>query len=571
MRRALLLRGAPVALLVAAIGLALAAPGIATAAPAAGSAPPRTDAPAARAADAPPAAKPVDDRPLDARLYDQGLEAQRGGRRDEAARLMRKVYTDFPDSPWAAPALLKTAEMIYPVASWSQVGSATPQSIQQATELLTQLTQKYRAAREAAPALVRLGFLGLEPAAPKPDIDEACGRFTTAAQIYPDSDIADDAYFASGMCDLLRDRPARAADVLARLIQEHPDSPLAEEAMYRYGIALSLLDDPNEATLALQSLRTRRPDSPFAARALERMTLLHRMRILPAFLRNAPQPAPAAGGDPGAGGVDWARLYRPDPDYGAALQSADATQSIRGISDISIDAQGLAVVASPRTPGVFRLDARGKIQERIVHPGPDHVAAAEGLAVYISGRDQIAVNARNWSGTDLKGAEGRAPGDWGPIAVDGQGRVHMLDRRENAVLIYDRARKLVGAVRPPGGKDGRFVDLATGDDGEVYALDGRARLAIVIAQGRESRRIDLTRLGSEQPSALTVDALGDLYVLDENTGWVFVADPSGKRITVVRPAKEIAARLGDVSAIAVDDYGRLYLAGRKSGLVVRMQ
>jgi TolA-binding protein len=534
----------------------------------------RTDAPATRPAEtqptSQPAAKPLDDRPLDARLYDQGIEAQRGGRRDEAARLMRKVYTDFPDSPWAAPALLRTAEMIYPVTAWSQIGSATPQSIQQATDLLTQLTQKYRAAREAAPALVRLGFLGLEPAAPKPDLDEACGRFATAAQIYPDSDVADDAYFASGMCDLLRDRPARAADVLARLVQEHPDSPLAEEAMYRYGIALSLLDDPNEATLALQALRTRRPDSPFATRALERMTLLHRMRILPAFQRTAAAPAPADG-DTAPGAVDWTRLYRPDPEYGAALRSADATQSIRGISDISIDAQGLAVVASPRAPGVFRLDARGAIQERIVHPGPDHVAAAEGLAVYISGRDQIAVNARNWSGADLKGAEGRAPTDWGPIAVDGQGRVHMLDRRENAVLIYDRTRKLIGAVRPPAGKDGRFVDLATGDDGEVYALDGRARSASVISQGRESRRIDLTRLGAEQPSALTVDALGDLYVLDDGTGWVFVADPSGKRITVVRPPKEIAARLGDVSAIAVDDYGRLYLAGRKSGLVVRMQ
>ncbi|HYV86839.1 MAG TPA: tetratricopeptide repeat protein [Patescibacteria group bacterium] len=532
------------------------------------------EAPATRPAETPPVAppvtKPVDDRPLDARLYDQGLDAQRGGRRDEAARLMRKVYTDFPDSPWAPPALLKTAEMIYPVTAWSQVGSATPQSIQQATELLTLLTQKYRAAREAAPALVRLGFLGLEPAAPKSDLDEACGRFATAAQIYPDSDIAADAYFSSGMCDLLRDRPARAADVLARLIQEHPDSPLAEEAMYRYGIALSLLDDPNEATLALQALRTRRSDSQFAARALERMTLLHRMRILPAALRTA-TPAPPAGADPAAGAIDWTRLYRVDPDYGAALRSTDATQTIRGISDISIDAQGLAVVASPRAPGVFRLDARGKIQERIVHPGPDHVAAAEGLAVYISGRDQIAVNARNWSGPDLKGPEGRTPGDYGPIAIDGQGRVHMLDRRENAVLIYDRSRKLVGAVRPPAGKEGRFVDLATGDDGEVYALDGRARSASVITQGRESRRIDLSRLGSDQPSALTVDALGDLYILDDATGWVFVADATGRRITVVRPPKDLAARLGEVSAIAVDDYGRLYFAGRKSGLVVRMQ
>jgi hypothetical protein len=235
---------------------------------------------------------------------------------------MRKVYTDFPDSPWAAPALLRTAEMIYPVTTWSQIGSATPQSIQQATDLLTQLTQKYRAAREAAPALVRLGFLGLEPAAPKPDLDEACGRFATAAQIYPDSDIADDAYFASGMCDLLRDRPARAADVLARLIQEHPDSPLAEEAMYRYGIALSLLDDPNEATLALRALRagpTRHsPRAPGADGAL------HRMRILPAFQRTA-----AARADGRRHGARRCRLdpaLPSDPDYGAALRSADATQ-----------------------------------------------------------------------------------------------------------------------------------------------------------------------------------------------------------------------------------------------------
>src|SRR5262249_35833873 len=152
----------------------------------------------------------------------------------------------------------------------------------------------------------------------------------------------------------------------------------------------------------------------------------------------------------------------------------------------------------------------------------------------------------------LKGPEGRTPADYGPLAVDGQGRVHMLDRHENAVLIYDRSRKLVGAVRPPAGKDGRFVDVATGDDGEVYALDGRTKSASVITQGREGRRIDLSRLGSEQPSALAVDALGDLYVLDENTGWVFVADPSGRRITVVRPPKEIASRMGDVSAIAVD-------------------
>ena len=35
------------------------------------------------------------------------------------------------------------------------------------------------------------------------------------------------------------------------------------------------------------------------------------------------------------------------------------------------------------------------------------------------------------------------------IAVDAFGRVHLLDRRENAVLVYDRGRRLVAAARPP--------------------------------------------------------------------------------------------------------------------------
>jgi len=90
------------------------------------------------------------------------------------------------------------------VSSWDQVGSASPQAIKEATDLLLALSQKYRSSREAPRALVKLGYLFLEPANPKADLDEACGRFATAAQVYPDSDAADDAYFGSGMCETLR-------------------------------------------------------------------------------------------------------------------------------------------------------------------------------------------------------------------------------------------------------------------------------------------------------------------------------------------------------------------------------
>jgi hypothetical protein len=380
--------------------------------------------------------------------------------------------------------------------------------------------------------------------------------------MYPDSDAADDAAFGSGMCDLLRGRAARAAATFGRLLEEHPSSPLADEALYREGVALSLLDDPAEAMILLERVRER-PGTKFAGEALDRLTLLHRMRILPALLRAAP----LAAGSKNAG-IDWTSLYRVDPDYGPG---AAAAQTIRGISDLSIDPQGLLVAASPRTPAVFRLDAHGKIQERIDHPGPDHVAAAEGLAVYIAGRDQIAVNQRNWSGPSLLGPEGRPLSDFGPIAVDALGTVHLIDRHENAVLVYDRARRLVAAVRPPAGHEGRFVDVATGAEGAVFALDARARAVVVLSQGRETRRIDLSGLGVADPASLAVDALGDLFVLDGGTGWIFAGDPDGRRLTVVRPPAAVGDRLGEISSLAIDPQGRLYLAGRKTGVVVRLQ
>ena len=512
-----------------------------------------------------------DDRPLDARLFAQGIDAARAGQRDDARRLLRRVADEFPDSPWAPPALLKLAELVYPVTAWSQIGAASSQNVQQATEILKVVAQKYRSAREAPRALVRLGYLGFEPAGPRLDLDEACGRFATAAQMYPDSDAADDAAFGSGMCDLLRGRAARAAATFSRLLEEHPASRLADEALYRQGVALSLLDDPAEAMIVLERVRTRVPESKFAPEALERLTLLHRMRILPALLNATPGPVRAASPPPATGkttaGIDWTALFRVDADYGPG----SAAQTIKGISDLSIDPQGLVVAASPRTPAVFRLDAHGKIQERIDHPGPDHVAAAEGLAIYIAGRDQIAVNQRNWSGPSLIGPGGRPLSDFGPIAVDALGTVHLIDRHENAVLVFDRARRLVAAVRPPPGREGRFVDVATGAEGAVFALDARARAVVVLSQGRETRRIDLSGLGVADPTSLAVDALGDLFVLDGNTGWIFAGDPDGKRITVVRPPAAVGDRLGDISSLAIDAQGRLYLAGRKSGVVVRLQ
>lgn len=535
----------------------------------------------AAATPAPETAAPQDDdRPLDVRTYAKGMEALKQGRRDEAIQTLKKVFQDFPDSPHAPQALLKVADLIYPPTAWTQIGSASPQAIKEAGDLLATLAQKYRSSREAPRALVKLGYIFLEPANPKADLDEACARFASAAQVYPDSDAADDAYFGSGMCETLRARPALAADFFSRLMDENPSSPLAPEALYRLGLALSLLDDPAEAALVLERVRTRYPDSRFAPRALERITLIHRLRLQPGYNRSlAAAKSAAAGkaervsGGPGAPPPE-ADLYRLDDSYGAQAPGRGTTvkaeDSFRGASDIDIDAQGLAVVASPKSPGVFRLDPKGKVVERIANPVPGYVGVGEGLAVYISGSNQIALNAKNWGGPDLKGPDGRPPREFGPVAADASGRVYLLDPRENAVLAFDRSRHLVATLRPDV-KDGRFVDIARSESGVVYALEGRSKTVVEMNQGKAARKINLGGLGLTEPIALAADGMGDLFVLDGRSGWVYVASPSGERLAVIRPSKEAAARLGEPSAVAVDAIGRVYVSGRKGSTILRFR
>ncbi|HEV8701436.1 MAG TPA: tetratricopeptide repeat protein [Candidatus Polarisedimenticolia bacterium] len=540
-------------------------------------APPAAPAPAAT----PPAAPPDDDdRPLDARTYARGIEALRQGRREEAVQTLKKVFQDFPDSPHAPQALLKVADLIYPAAAWTQIGSASPQAVKEAGDLLATLAQKYRSSREAPRALIKLGYILLEPANPKADLDEACARFASAAQIYPDSDAADDAYFGSGMCETMRAHPALAADFFSRLMDESPASPLAAEALYRLGLALSLLDDPAEAALVLERVRTRYPESRFAPRALERITLIHRLRLQPAFLRaqaaaktSAAAKAQRVSDGPAAAPPE-PDLYRLDETYGAPAPgrgtTAKAEETFRGASDIDIDAQGLAVVASPRSPGVFRLDPKGKVVERIANPLPGYVGVGEGLAVYISGSNQIALNSKNWGGADLKGPDGRPPREFGPVAADASGRVYLLDPRENAVLAFDRSRRLVATLRPDV-KDGRFVDIARSENGVVYALEGRLKIAVELNQGKATRKINLGGLGLTEPIAFAADGLGDLFVLDGRSGWVYVASPSGERLAIIRPSKEAAARLGEPSAVAVDAIGRVYISGRKGATILRFR
>ena len=139
------------------------------------------------------------------------------------------------------------------------------------------------------------------------------------------------------------------------------------------------------------------------------------------------------------------------------------------------------------------------------------------------------------------------------------------------MLIFDRSRRLVASVTPAAGKEGRFVDLATGGDGGVFVLDGRARTVVEIRQARTTRTIDLRALGVVEPVALAVDGLGDLFVLDGKSGNISIADSEGRKISEIRLPRDVKSRLGTPTALAVDHLGRVYLGGKKDGQIVRFR
>ncbi len=97
---------------------------------------------------------------------------------------------------------------------------STTAAIESAGKILKLVAKKYGASLEASAALVRLGYLWMEPGNPKADLDRACARFAEAVRLYPDSRSADNAYFASGVCEMLRNRPAHASALFGQLLNE---------------------------------------------------------------------------------------------------------------------------------------------------------------------------------------------------------------------------------------------------------------------------------------------------------------------------------------------------------------
>ena len=469
------------------------------------------------------------------KLSDNALQLLRTGKPEEALKGFEQIYTSYGKSGLSADALYQVAAYHYPTASLRDLGSATRDQILRALALFNKIRKEYPTSSRAPEALYRLGLLALEPDNPKTSFDEAYAAFTSVTNVYPESPLAGPALYGGAAAQMRSGAFAVAQDDFARLLERYPALPETASARLAYGYCLYRSGDYARAMEEYQKVRDRNPGKPEAEVARERITLLHRLRLLPAVGRTV--------------------VYRPDGEFAGKV----ATLGLRSVSALALGPDGNLLVIDAKQGIVLQIGAGGRAIGQTPFAG---VAAADSDPrgnLVMAGEGQIQVGKRLLPLTRPEGSTPRPIRDLSGMAVDGDGRVYVGDSRTMEVVQYGRNLDFRAAVYRSA--SGRLGPLRAGLDDQLYILDTKEKTVVVYAEGKSTTRLRLDEAPASilEPVDLAVDDLGDLYVCDAASGRVVVLDPSGKTLLAGLQADKARGGLLAPDRIEVDHQGRIYI------------
>lgn len=182
--------------------------------------------------------------------------------------------------------------------------------------------------------------------------------------------------------------------------------------------------------------------------------------------------------------------------------------------------------------------------------GSGWVVLATGL-VEISGIRRISFLNPDDSSKTLDRIVDVAPDPWGGWFV--------LDGRRDRVIRADAAGRAVGGVP---GLGNRPAALAADALGRLYVLDGKA--ATVTRLDAAGTSTVVVRGGWKDAIDLAVDAAGRIAVLDEDGPQVKLYGADGRTLSTVGPNLPGGAVLDKPTSLALDSAGRLVVADRKA-------
>ena len=446
----------------------------------------------------------------------------RDGSHDQALSDFNAVVELYPDSDVADNALLEIAR------HYLDVVRNVPAARGVAERIVN--NARYSQGDAALGGYIVLGRTMMMAEGTADERENALANFQRGLRLHPGSGAVPEGMYYVATAYQRLDRLDEASEAYQGITGAYPRSVWAVRARLGSATSRALMGDPVGAMEEFQRVRRDLPNGEEAAEALAGTTILYRFHIRPA-----------------------AATYR-------VTVGTDARRVSRDVIAMEIDASGNVVLATDR--GVSSL-TEGLDLPRVERP--------RGLTVDHDGN--VAVIARG--GIERSGRPTLA------LAVPDGGRSRPLEEIDAAVelsngdwLVADRdldsvLRFRYGAYVGPYAAV-RAERLATDREDRVAILDNDERI-FVYADGREAARIP-TRTSAyriDNPVDVKFDVLGHLYVLDREGIYVF--DRYHRLLTTFTADTHEAVPFDRATALAVDKYGRLFVADSRDDRVYGLQ
>ena len=433
-----------------------------------------------------------------------------------------------PSGPLADDALLELARYYHPPEAPQQAAAIDPAHAAAAASALTRLLEAHPRGERAAEArylraMVRLAPLpGRDPAGAREDLIEAAGL--------PDRVFALRARVALGERDEDEGRFDRAAGSFARVLVEGGDDDAVAAASAGFARAMLRGGRFGDAADVLQRAIDRgagRQEDLLALRELS---------------------------------VAGIRRTRSAEGRWSSRTTAPAVPGPKGAALLAALPDGGFVVYDRKSGAVQTFDARGN--------GASATALADvsALAVDPFGRIHVASGeqvVRLDPGGPVTIAQLGAAGPASALAVDAAGAVLVVDRKGERVARLAPGAKAWTFLRES--KGSRVAAMAA-DAGRLVAADERTGALIALVPGAAETPIGGTVF--RRPASISVDAAGQIAVLDAKQESVTLLDPAGKPRDVLSTT---AIGVERPAAVAFAPDGALLLLDGATGRVARVR